>query len=181
MVDHFHAVRLANQALDEVRRRTQQSSLGHRGRRHDPLYRARRRLLTSHERLSPPAWDRLAALLDAGDPAGEVGAAYLARELLREVYATTSVAEARRRLDRFDRHCRSSEVTELTRLANTVRRWEGPILAWHTTGLTNGPTEAVIIRSISMAVADVGDGAVRFGRGRVLWSASQASPMWPAA
>ncbi len=45
VVDHFHAVRLANQALDEVRRRTQQTTLGHRGRRGDPLYRIRRRLL----------------------------------------------------------------------------------------------------------------------------------------
>ena len=143
VVDHFHAVRLANQALDEVRRRVQQSTLGHRGRRDDPLYRARRRLLTSHERLSPSAWERLSALLDAGDPAGEVGAAYLAKELLREVYATSSVRVAGRRVDRFDRHCRSSEVPELVRLANTVRRWRVPILAWHATGLTNGPTEAV--------------------------------------
>lgn len=143
VVDHFHAVRLANQALDEVRRRVQQATLGHRGRRDDPLYRARRRLLTSHERLSPRAWERLSALLDAGDLGGEVGVAYLAKELLREVYATTSVTQARRRLDRFYRHCRTSEVKELDRLAKTVRRWEAPILAWHTTGLTNGPTEAI--------------------------------------
>jgi hypothetical protein len=31
VVDHFHVIRLANAALDEVRRRTQQASLGHRG------------------------------------------------------------------------------------------------------------------------------------------------------
>jgi hypothetical protein len=36
---------LANAALDEVRRRTQQTTTGHRGRKHDPLYRIRRRLL----------------------------------------------------------------------------------------------------------------------------------------
>ena len=67
----------------------------------------------------------------------------MAKELLREVYATTSVRLARRRLDRFYRHCRDAQVHELTRLARTIRRWETPILAWHTTGLTNGPTEAV--------------------------------------
>lgn len=109
VVDHFHAVRLANQALDEVRRRVQQATLGHRGRRDDPLYRARRRLLRGHERLSAKAWDALSALLDAGDFAGEVGAAYLAKELLREVWATTSVTEARLRLERFYRHCLGSE------------------------------------------------------------------------
>jgi transposase len=41
VVDHVHVIRLANQALDEVRRRAQQTSLGHRGRRDDPLYRIR--------------------------------------------------------------------------------------------------------------------------------------------
>jgi transposase len=143
VVDHFHAVRLANQALDEVRRRVQQSSLGHRGRRLDPLYRARRRLLVGHERLSENAWERLAALLELGDPEGEVGAAYLAKELLREVYDAELPDEAHRRLRRFYEHCAASDVVELERLARTVRRWETPIVAWHHTRLTNGPTEAV--------------------------------------
>ncbi len=35
VVDHFHAIRLANKAIDDARRRTQQESLGHRGRRDD--------------------------------------------------------------------------------------------------------------------------------------------------
>jgi len=35
-------------------------------------------------------------------------------------------------------------VAELSRLARTVRAWEGEILAWHATkGCSNGPTEAV--------------------------------------
>jgi transposase len=33
VVDHFHAVRLANTVVDQVRRRTQQATLGHRGRK----------------------------------------------------------------------------------------------------------------------------------------------------
>ena len=37
VVDHFHAVRLANAVVDQVRRRAQQATLGHRGRTHDPL------------------------------------------------------------------------------------------------------------------------------------------------
>ena len=52
VVDHFHAVRLANRAIDDTRRRVQQQTLGHRGRRTDPLYRARRVLLTGYERLT---------------------------------------------------------------------------------------------------------------------------------
>ena len=41
VVDHFHAIRLANLVVDQVRRRIQQATLGHRGRRRDPLYRIR--------------------------------------------------------------------------------------------------------------------------------------------
>jgi transposase len=37
VVDHFHAIRLANLVVDQVRRRTQQATLGHRGRKPDPL------------------------------------------------------------------------------------------------------------------------------------------------
>ena len=143
VVDHFHAVRLANQALDEVRRRVQQTTLGHRGWKGDPLYSIRRRLLAAHDRLDPRAFQRMLALLEAGDPSGEVAAAYLAKELLREVYATTDADEATRRLRRFYDHCRSAEVRELTRLARTVRRWQPQVLAWHDTALTNGPTEAI--------------------------------------
>lgn len=143
VVDHFHAIRLANAALDEVRRRVQQDTLGHRGRKHDPLYRIRRTLLVAHDRLTETGWARLQAGLNAGDLAGEVGAAYLAKELLREVYATRSQQAARRRLERFYTHCRSAEVPELARLARTIRRWEHEILGWHRTGLSNGPTEAM--------------------------------------
>jgi transposase len=52
VVDHFHAIKLANTVVDEVRRRTQQAALGHRGRKHDPLYRIRKLLLTAAEQLT---------------------------------------------------------------------------------------------------------------------------------
>ena len=42
IADPFHVVRLANDRLDQVRRRTQQETLGHRGRKGDPLYQIRR-------------------------------------------------------------------------------------------------------------------------------------------
>ncbi len=42
VMDPFHVVRLAGDALDQCRRRVQHTLHGHRGRKHDPLYRARR-------------------------------------------------------------------------------------------------------------------------------------------
>ena len=44
VVDPFHVVRLAGEAVDRCRQRVQQDMCGHRGRRGDPLYQARRAL-----------------------------------------------------------------------------------------------------------------------------------------
>jgi transposase len=46
VADPFHVVRLGNRCLDQVRRRVQNATLGHRGRKRDPLYRIRKLMLT---------------------------------------------------------------------------------------------------------------------------------------
>jgi transposase len=144
VVDHFHAIRLANTVVDQVRRRTQQATLGHRGRRHDPLYRIRKLLLTAAEQLTQRGQVRLRAGLAAGDPTGEVAAAWQGKELLRAVYAAAGMPAARAALDRFYHWSDGVRVAELSRLARTVRAWEVEILAFHATdGCSNGPTEAV--------------------------------------
>ncbi len=78
VVDPFHAVRLANMAIDDIRRRVQQDTRGHRGRTGDPLYGIRRLLLRADERLSDHARARLEAGLAAGDPRDEVLDAWIA-------------------------------------------------------------------------------------------------------
>jgi transposase len=144
VVDHFHAVRLANTMVDQVRRRTQQATLGHRGRKRDPLYRVRKLLLTAQEQLTSRGRVRLRAGLAAGDPGGEVAAAWQGKELLRAVYRAVGPAAARAALDRFYHWADGVQIPELSRLARTVRAWEAEILAFHATeGCSNGPTEAV--------------------------------------
>ena len=144
VVDHFHAVRLANTVVDQVRRRVQQATLGHRGRKRDPLYRIRKLLLIAAEQLTSRGRVRLRAGLAVGDPTGEVAAAWQGKELLRAVYAANDLADARAALERFYRWSDGVGVAELSRLARTVRAWEAEILAFHTTGgCSNGPTEAV--------------------------------------
>jgi transposase len=86
VVDHFHTIRLANTVVDQVRRRVQQATLGHRGRKRDPLYRIRKLLLTAQDQLTRRGRVRLRAGLAAGDPGGEVAAAWQGKELLRAVY-----------------------------------------------------------------------------------------------
>jgi len=50
VLDPFHAIKLAQNTIDTVRRRVQTDTLGHRGRRGDPLYGIRRVLLRGAER-----------------------------------------------------------------------------------------------------------------------------------
>ena len=96
VADPFHVIRLANQRLDEVRRRVQNETLGHRGRKDDPLYRIRRLLTAAHERISDRGRTRLRGLLDAGDPHGEVRTAWHAKETVRGIYGIDSPAVALR-------------------------------------------------------------------------------------
>ncbi len=49
--DPFHVVTPGNGVVDRTRRRVQQDALGHRGRKHDPLYRIRKLLVLAAERL----------------------------------------------------------------------------------------------------------------------------------
>ena len=118
--------------------------MGHRGRKRDPLYPIRKLLLTAQEQLTGRGRVRLRAGLAAGDPTGEVAAAWQGKELLRAVYRAVGPAAARAGLDRFYRWCDGVGIPELSRLARTVRAWEAEILAFHATeGCSNGPTEAV--------------------------------------
>ncbi|MEJ7743730.1 MAG: ISL3 family transposase [Nocardioidaceae bacterium] len=144
VLDAFHAVRLAQQAIDDVRRRVQQQTLGHRGRKGDPLYGIRRVLLRGAENLTATAYSRMLAGLDAGDHGEEVSAAWIACQELRHVYTAPTLAHARRRLQTFYWACAIPEVPELHRLGQTIAAWQDQLLAYFTTaGASNGPTEAV--------------------------------------
>ena len=89
VADPFHVVRVANTALDECRRRVQNDTVGHRGRKTDPLYRARRLLTMAAERLPDDRRERLVGLLAAGDPKGEVKLTWHAKEVVRQIYDHT--------------------------------------------------------------------------------------------
>lgn len=62
VMDPFHVVRLTGDPVDQYRRRIQQAIHGHRGRRGDPLYRARRTLHTGAGLLTDKQRARLEAL-----------------------------------------------------------------------------------------------------------------------
>jgi transposase len=99
IADPFHLVKLANQKIDECRRRVQNETLGHRGRRDDPLYRARKLLTMAAERLDEDGEARRVGLLRSGDPHCHMDACYHAKEAVRELYTVPDYG-TRRRVDR---------------------------------------------------------------------------------
>ncbi len=130
VADPFHVVRLANNRLDEVRRRVQNETVGHRGRKDDPLYRIRKLLTLAQERLDQPGGERLQGLLKAGDPYGEVRLAWHAKETLRDVYQIRDPGladEYTRRLaaDLQDQSC----PPEVNQLGRAIARWYDQIAA----------------------------------------------------
>ena len=144
VADPFHVVKLANTALDECRRRVQNETVGHRGRKHDPLYRARRRLVMARERLSDHHRDRLIGLLRAGDPHREVWFTWNAKEVVRQIYDHTDTELADAWVDAIIRDFADREMPpEVRRLGRTIARWRDQIVAWHRSHVSNGPTEAV--------------------------------------
>ena len=108
-------------ALDAVRRRVQTEQTGHRGRRDDPLYRARRVLLRGEEHLDAAATERLWSLLALGDPGAEVAIAYRVKERLRDFYRTRDPDEAEAMLEELEAHCRRRTMPpEIQRLGRTL-------------------------------------------------------------
>lgn len=144
VADPFHVVAVGARVIDRARRRVQNETLGHRGRKADPLYRARKLLTLADERLDEQGRAKLRGLLAAGDPDGQVAAAHNAKECLRELYTLwDQPAVARRWLAALIADLARQPGAELRGMARTLRRWRDQILAWHTTGVSNGPTEGL--------------------------------------
>ncbi len=143
VADPFHVVRVANRCIDKVRRRVQNETLGHRGRKYDPLYRIRKLLLKGTERLDQRGHDRLLLGLRLGDPHDELLGAWLAKESVRDVYLTDDPKEAAVLLDKAIVGCRTDDVEEIRSLGETLARWRKEILNHHRTGASNGPTEGL--------------------------------------
>jgi transposase len=166
VADPFHVVAVGTRCVDATRRRVQNETLGHRGRKADPLYRCRKLLAMAEERLDEVGAAKLRGLLAAGDPEGQVHQAWTAKECLRELYSLYGEPElAGRWIDGLIDDCRHSSAKELRGVARTLRRWRSQILAWHSTGASNGPTEG--LNSIIKKVKRVGAGFRSFANYRL--------------
>jgi len=142
VLDPFHVVKLGLAGLDEVRRRVQQDTHGHRGRTADPLYGIRRVLRRRRDRLSVTARGRLAAGLTADDPHGELTLAWTIAQDLMARYQLTEPDLARTRAETLIADLRRCPIAELARLGRTLHAWRAELYAHfdHPT-VSNGPIE----------------------------------------
>lgn len=146
VMDPFHVARLAGDALNECRRRVQQDTYGHRGRKGDPLYNVRRTLHTGADLLTDKQKSRLETVFaDCAHTAVEVTwhvyqhmiAAYRdpdrkrGRELMSNLIDSISYGVP-------------VALREVLTLGRTLKNRAADILAYfERPGTSNGPTEAI--------------------------------------
>jgi len=146
VMDPFHVVRLAGDALDRCRRRVQQDLQGHRGRKDDPLYRARRTLHTGADLLTDRQTQRLTALFAVEDHV-QVEATWGIYQRMIAAYRDPDRASGKQLMssliDALSKGVPAA-LTELITLGRTMTKRAEDVLAYFDRpGTSNGPTEAM--------------------------------------
>lgn len=191
VVDHFHLVKLANDAVTKVRRRVVWDQHGRRGRKIDPAWANRRRLLTGRERLSAKAFAAMWNALIDSEPSGQVLTAWIAKEELRALLKLARTGAHRDqiqdRLHRFYAWCADADIDELNTLATTVESWWPAIEAFIDTGITNARTEGInrLVKQVKRSACGFRNAAnghrrIRFHCTRTARAATAASRSLPA-
>lgn len=146
VMDPFHVIRLAGDALDHCRRRIQQATCGHRGRAGDPLYKARRTLHTGADLLTEKQKTRLEDLF-AADAHVEVEATWGIYQRMIAAYREKDSAQGKMLMQAVVDSVSTgvpTALTELKTLGRTLKRRADDVLAYFDRpGTSNGPTEAI--------------------------------------
>jgi transposase len=144
VLDAFHIVKLGTAALDEVRRRVQQTVHGHRGKKGDPLYGIRLILRCGREKLTDKQKDRLDQAIAADERHDEVYIAWQAAQQLRDAYRADNLTQGRRIAEKILASFPTCPIPEIRRLGRTLTQWRAAFLAYFDTArASNGGTEAI--------------------------------------
>jgi transposase len=143
VLDAFHVVALGTKCVDEVRRRVQQDTTGHRGRKGDPLYGIQNILRAGAENLTDKQRGRIERAFAAHEAHETVDLTWQCAQQLRSAYKQTDKAEGRKIAERIVDSFPSCPIPEVARLGRTLRKWREAFLAYFDTGATNGGTEAI--------------------------------------
>ena len=146
VMDPFHVVRLAGDALDRCRRRVQQEIHGHRGLKNDPLYQARRTLHTGEPLLTDRQRERLMLLFTTAEHV-EVEATWGVYQRMITAYRDPDRTRAKASMTAVIDSLREgvpAVLVELRRLGRTLNARAADVLAYFDRpGTSNGPTEAI--------------------------------------
>ncbi|MDU7360308.1 MAG: ISL3 family transposase [Propionibacteriaceae bacterium] len=144
VLDAFHVVKLGTQVVDEVRRRVQQDTTGHRGRKGDPLFGIQTILRAGAENLTDRQLARLETAILADPAHEEVYVAWRCAQDLRAAYRAKDTTKGRRRAEKILDAFHTCPIPEVALLGRTLRRWRQAFLAYFDTDrANNGGTEAV--------------------------------------
>ena len=144
VLDAFHVVKLGTAAVDECRRRVQQETLGHRGRKGDPLYGIRTMLRAGAEKLTDHQWTRFETAHAAHEAHLQVWLAWTRAQQLRAAYRHPNPGEGKKIAEKALAAFPTCPVPEIARLGRTLKQWRGSFLAYFDTSRSsNGGTEAV--------------------------------------
>ena len=188
IVDRFHLVKRANEMLDAVRGRTRlrrgRPRL-RRGRKCDPEWINRRRLLRAAERLTDEQRHTLFEKLTSADPNGDIAAAWIAKELLRDVLACSARGGLRYEIPAalyaFYAFCPACSVPDIRQLDETISNWQEPMIPAIQTGLSTARSEGFnrIVKHV---------GRIAFGfrtpenqRRRVRWACTRQTRRAPSS
>ena len=145
VVDRFHLVALANRAVTEYRRELAWARRGRRGRKIDPEWAQRNRLLRAGENFTDDEAAKMHDAMRVADPSGGLEKCWQGKEMLRQLLSLAGTDPDRSRiwnqLADFYLHCADSEIAQLRRLAWTVYAWQSSIIEGLRTGISNGRTE----------------------------------------
>ena len=146
VMDPFHVVRLAGDAMDACRRRVQQDTHGHRGRAGDPLYRSRRTLHTGEDLLTDAQRTRLRTVF-AADEHVQVEATWGIYQRMIAAYRESDRAQGaalmRALIDSTTTGVPAA-LSEVATLGRTLTKRASDVLAYFDRpGTSNGPTEAI--------------------------------------
>ncbi len=146
VMDPFHVVRLGGDALDRCRRRVQQNLHGHRGRKDDPLYSARRTLHTGSDLLTGKQIARLETLF-AVDEHVEVEVTWWIYQQMIAAYRHPDRTKGRELMQKLiNSLCTGvpAALSEVVTLGRTLKKRAADVLAYfERPGTSNGPTEAI--------------------------------------
>ena len=146
VMDPFHVVRLAGNALDECRRRVQLATCGHRGHTTDPLYACRRTLHTGADLLTDKQRARLAVLFGV-DAHAEVEATWTMYQRTVAAYREPDRKKGAAMMAALITALSTGvpeALQELITLGRTLKKRAADVLAYFDRpGTSNGPTEAI--------------------------------------